>query len=93
MVVVGNVAHVVVDGPRRVDELFVGDAAQRVVKAALHVLGRLGIVHPPDDHGHETDLTVTNPAALILEVALRDDSSFAELAVSAHCTCKMTVDL
>jgi hypothetical protein len=90
---VGDVAHVVVDGPGRIDELLLGDASQRVMKRSLHVLGRFGIMHPPYDHRHETDLAVTDPAQLVFEVPLRDDCSLAELARTAHCTCKMIVDL
>jgi hypothetical protein len=58
-----------------------------------HVLGRCGVVLAPHDHRHEADLTVTDPAGLVFEVALGHDRGFAELAALAHRTVRMTVDL
>ena len=93
VVVVRDVAHVVVDRPARVFELFVGDAGERVVEVTLDLIGGNGVVHPPHDHGHEAYLAVTDPTRLVFEVALRDNRRLAQLAGTAHCTCKMTVDL
>jgi hypothetical protein len=93
VVVVGDVAHVVIDRPARLFELFVSDTSERIVKVTLDVLGGIGVVHSPHNHGHQTYLAVTNPAGLVFEVALRDDRRLAQLAGTAHCTCKTTVDL
>jgi hypothetical protein len=93
VIMVRDIAHVVVDGPARVDELLLRDAREHFKKVAFHVIGRFGIVHTPHDHRHEADLAVTDPARLVFEVSLRYDRGFTELAAVAHCTCKMTVDL
>jgi hypothetical protein len=92
VVVVGDVAHVVVDRPRCRVELLVGDGAQDLVQVRLDVLGGLGVVHAPHDHGHETYLAVTDPTDVVFEVALRHDRGFTQFA-GAHWTSRVTVDL
>ncbi|MGC2174389.1 MAG: hypothetical protein WA614_02880 [Acidimicrobiales bacterium] len=93
VVVVGDITHVVIDRPGGLFELFVSDTSERVVKVTPDVVGWIGIVHAPHDHGHETYFAVADPARLVFEVALRDDRRLAQLARPAHCTCKMTWDL
>ena len=75
-----------------VSELQIGDGAEHLVEVALHLLGRRGVVLAPHDHRHEADLAVTDPARLVLEVALRDDGRLAQLAGVAHFTVSVTVD-
>lgn len=93
VVVVGDITHVVIDRPGGLFELFVSDTSERVVKVTPDVVGWIGVVHAPYDHGHETYFAVADPARLVFEVALRDDRRLAQLARPAHCTCKMTWDL
>ena len=82
VVVVGNVAHVVVNLPAVLPEKGVGDGGQLGVQVRFHVVGGLWVVHRPDHHRHEADLAVSNPAGLVLEVATSDGRRFAEIAVA-----------
>jgi hypothetical protein len=84
VVVVGNIAHVVIDGPGSVHELFVGDFGENLVKVAFHLLGRVGIVDSPDHHRHEAYLAISDPTRLVLEVALGEDGRLAEFTLSVH---------
>lgn len=93
VVVVGDVAHVIVVGPSSDAELAVGDLGQRHTKSVPHVLRRFRGVGSPHDHGHETDLTVRNPAVVVPEISGRDDGRFAEVAARAHfSTVRATLD-
>lgn len=49
-------------------------------------------MHPPHHHGHETDLTVRDPTLFVFEVPRGDDVGSTEVAVTAHFTCKVTVE-
>jgi hypothetical protein len=84
VVVVGDVAHVIIDRPGSIDELVVRDFSEDLMKVAFDVVGWYGVVHSPDNHRYETDFAVTDPARLVFEVALREDSRLAELANVAH---------
>jgi hypothetical protein len=84
VVVVRNVAHVVVDGPGGVDELFVRYLGEHLMEVALDLIGRVGIVGSPDNHRHEADLAVPDPTRLVFEVALGEDGRLAEFTLSAH---------
>jgi hypothetical protein len=84
VVVVGDVAHVVIDGPGSVHELFVGYLGENLMEVALHVIGRVGIVCSPDDHRHEADLAVPDPTRLVFEVSLGEDGRLAEFTLRVH---------
>jgi hypothetical protein len=84
VVVVGNVAHVVVDGPGGVHKLLVGNFGEYLMEMTLHLIGRVGIVGSPDDHRHEADLTVPDPTGLVFEVALGEDGRLAEFTLPVH---------
>jgi len=40
-------------------------------------------VRGPHDHGHEADLTIGDPAVIVLEVPRRDDGRFAQVTTRA----------
>jgi hypothetical protein len=84
VVVVGDVAHMVVDGPGGVDKLLVRYFGEDLVEVALDLLGRVWIVGPPHNHGHEAYLTVPDPTGLVFEVALGEDGRLAEFTLPAH---------
>jgi hypothetical protein len=84
VVVVGNIAHVVIDGPGGIYKLFVRDFGEDLVEVALDLIGRLRIVRSPDDHRHEAYLAVPDPTGLVFEVALGEDGRLAEFTLSAH---------
>jgi hypothetical protein len=84
VVVVGDVAHVVIDGPGGVDKLFVRDFGEDLVEVALHLIGRVRIVRSPDNHRHEAYLTVPDPTGLVFEVALGEDGRLAEFTPPVH---------
>jgi hypothetical protein len=84
VVVIGNVAHVVIDGPRGVHKLFVRDFGQNLVEVALYLVGWIGIVRSPDHHRHEAYLTVPDPTGFVFEVALGEDGRLAEFTLPGH---------
>jgi hypothetical protein len=84
VIVVGDIAHVVIDGPGGVHELLVRDLGEYLVEVALYLLGRVRVVRPPHDHGHETYLAVPDPTGLVFEVALGEDGRLAEFTLSTH---------
>ncbi len=92
VVVVGDVAHVVVEGPLALADLAVRDDDEPDPHPFTLFLGGRGAVFSPYDHRHETDLAVGDPAEFVLEVARRDDGRLAEFADLAHFTLTMTVE-
>jgi hypothetical protein len=84
VIVVGNIAHVVIDGPRSIHKLFVRDFGEDLVEVAFNLLGRVRIVRSPNDHRHEANLAVPDPTGLVLEVALGEDGRLAEFTLPAH---------
>jgi hypothetical protein len=84
VVVVGDVAHVVIDRPGGVNKLFVRDFGENLVEVALDFLGRVRIVRSPDDHRHKTYFAVPDPTCLVFEVALGEDGRLAEFTLPAH---------
>ena len=90
VVVIGDVAHVIIKGPLPRAQLPIGHESQPVAQLIANVVGRGRVMLAPDDHRHETDLAVRDPAVGILEVARRNDRRFAEIAV--HRTFKVIVD-
>ena len=84
VVMIGDVAHVIVDRPGGVDELIVSDLGENLVKMAFDVVGWRRVVHSPDNHRHETDFAVANPTRLVFEVALREDCRLAEFTLPVH---------
>jgi hypothetical protein len=84
VVVIGNVAHVVIDGPRGVHKLFVRDFGEDLVEMALDLVGWVRIVESPHHHRHETYLAVPDPTGLVFEVALGEDGRLAEFALPVH---------
>jgi hypothetical protein len=84
VVVIGDVAHVVIDGPGSIHKLFVRHFSQDPVEVALHLVGRIGIVRSPDHHRDEAYLTVPDPTGLVFEVALSEDGRLAEFTLSVH---------
>jgi hypothetical protein len=49
-----------------------------------HFRRRRGIVHAPHDHGHLADLTVTNPAQIVVKVTRGNDGRLTKVAVATH---------
>jgi len=49
-------------------------------------------VHTPHDHGHETNLAVTDPTDVVFEVTLGHDGCLTKFAAVAHFTVKVTCD-
>jgi hypothetical protein len=84
VVVVGDVAHVVIDGPGGIHKLFIRHCSENLVEVSLHLIGRVGIVGSPHHHRHEAYLAVSNPTDLVFEVALGEDSRLAEFTLSVH---------
>ena len=84
VVVIGDVAHVIIDGPGGVHKLFVRDFGQNLVEVALYLVGWIGIVCSPDHHRHEAYLTVPDPTGLVFEVALGEDGRLAEFTLPGH---------
>lgn len=93
VIVLGDVAHVVVDGPRGVHELLISDFGEDLMEVSAHLVGGQCVVHTPDHHRHEADLAVRDPTDLVFVVALGEDGRLAELAGPAHLTLSVTVDL
>lgn len=92
VIVIGNVAHVVVNGPWRLSELGVGHVAKRVMEVTLDFGRRRCVVYSPHDHRYEANLAVTNPTGVVFEVTLGHDGRFAKLAAVAHFTVRVTCD-
>lgn len=84
VVVVGDVAHMIVDRPSGVDELVVRDLGEDLMEMALDIVRWRSVVHAPDDHRYETDFAVTNPTRLVFKVALSEDGRLTEFATVAH---------
>ena len=80
VIVIGNVAHVIINFPLRVAENLIGNNGQALVQRRLYLLVRCGVVFSPHDHWYETDLTVRNPTQLVVEIALRDRRGLAQFA-------------
>ncbi len=79
VVVVGDVAHVVVDVALAAENAG-GDLAQQRVHVG-HVLGgRLGAVVAPHHHGHVADVALGDPADVVLVVPGRDPGRPAQVA-------------
>ena len=90
MVVVGDVAHQIVDPDRA--EVRRGNLTQaRVHVRQVGGWGRCAVLSP-HDHRRLADLALGDPAELVLEVTRRDDRTFAEIAAVTHFTCKMTFE-
>jgi glucose-1-phosphate thymidylyltransferase len=81
VVVVGDVAHVVVDVVLE-REVRRDDRRQTLVHMGELGLGRLGAVAAPHHHRGRADLALGDPADLVLVEPGRDPSRFAEIAVS-----------
>jgi hypothetical protein len=92
VVVVGDVAHVIVECPLTLTQLRIGHLGEGHDELFLHLVRRRGVVVSPHDHGDEADLTVGDPTELVLEVTSRDDRSLTEIAALTHFTCKMTFE-
>jgi hypothetical protein len=78
VVVVGDVAHVIIDRPGSIDELVVRDFSEDLMKVAFDVVGWYGVVHSPDNHRYETDFAVTNPARLVFAASQSSQTSLTE---------------
>jgi hypothetical protein len=89
VVVVGDVAHVVIDVVL-VIEVGTYDKGETFVEHGLHLMGRLGIVLLPDDHRDCADLALGDPALIILVEPLGEASGFTEITPGrwhgAHCS-------
>lgn len=90
VVVVGNVAHVVVERPLALPELLIGHLGEGGHKPFLHRIRGRSVVRSPHHHGHEADLAVGNPAEFVFKIARRNDRTLAEIAAVAHFTCRST---
>ena len=90
VVVVGDVAHVVVNLPATLPQDAIGHGPESLVELSLDLVRWFGVVLAPDHHGHQADLAVSNPTEIIFEVALGYRRGLAEVAV-AHLTLKYTV--
>ena len=70
---------------------ILGNAFARRVKPIQHVVGRRDVVPVPDDHRHQTDLTVGDPTVVVLEVPRGENGRLAEVAAATHLvTCSVT---
>ena len=92
VVVVGDVAHVVIDCPLTDAEFTVGHRRETFMELAFKFLRRRGVVVAPHHHGHEADLTVRDPAEFVLDVSRRDHRRLAKFAGVVHLTLTMIVD-
>jgi hypothetical protein len=84
VIVIGDIAHVIIDGPGGVHKLFVRYFGEDLVEVALHLIGRVGIVRSPNHHRHEAYLAVPDPTGLVFEVALGEDDRLAEFTLPTH---------
>jgi hypothetical protein len=84
VIVVGDVAHVVIDGPGGVDKLLIRDFGEDPVEVPLDFIGRIRIVRSPHDHRHEAYFAVPDPTRLVFEVALGEDGRLAKFTLPAH---------
>ncbi len=82
VVVVGDVAHVVVDVVL-VGEVLGDDGGEALVHVGELGGGRLGPVAAPHHHRGRADLTLGDPADLVLVEPGRDPGGLAEVAVGA----------
>ena len=80
VIVVGNVAHVVVDVVLE-GEVLLNNECQALVHVGELVGRRLGAVAAPDDHRRRADLALRDPADLVLVEPGRDPRRLAEVAV------------
>ena len=80
VVVVGDIAHVVVYVVLVV-EVFRDDEGQTLVHVGELSLGRRDPVAPPDHHRNGADLTLRDPADVVLVEPLGDPSRLAEIAI------------
>ncbi len=92
VVVVGDVAHVVIDRPLTDPEFTVGHRRESFVELSFQILRWRGVVVAPHHHGHEAYLAVRDPAEIVLDVTRRDHRRLAELTIAAHLTLTMIVD-
>ena len=92
VVVVGNIAHVVVDGPVAGPELAVRDNRQSRVELALDLDGRRVDVRPPHHHRHQADFAVSDPAEVVVKVSRRQRRGFTEIASHGNFTFTMMVE-
>src|SRR5439155_2521686 len=76
--VVGDVPHVVVHP--ELPELLRGDFRQTLAHVRDVLVGGRGPVVPPDHHGHPADLTLRDPADLVLVIPRGDPRGTAEIA-------------
>lgn len=92
VVVVGDVAHVIVEGPLPLAYLAVRHGAEQDPHPFTLLLWRRVTVISPHDHRDFTDFAVSDPTEFVLEVPRRDDRRLAEIAAVAHFTLTMTVE-
>jgi len=88
VIVVGDVAHVVVDVMLEL-EMHRHHHLELRMHVCLHVIGRRGIVFTPHHHRHCADLAFGNPTHVVLMEPWRDSGGFAEIAIRRchRCTC------
>lgn len=79
VVVIGDVAHVIVNPPLAHTELLVGDEREGGVQNATYLVTGLRVVVAPHHHRYEADRAVGDPALVVLVVARREHRRFAEL--------------
>src|SRR5437588_46795 len=82
--VVGDLAHDRIDVEPTLAEALGADALQGGEHVGPLVLGGLGAVPLPDDHGDSADLALGDPADVVLVEPRRDARRLAELAVAAR---------
>lgn len=90
VVVVGDIAHVIVERPPALPQLLIGHLGEGGDQMGPYPNGGRRVVRSPHHHGHETDFTVRNPTEVVLKVSRRDDRTFAEIAAAPHFTWSRT---
>ena len=92
VVVIGDVAHVIVERPLALAQLAISDSTKQYSHLVALIFGRRGAVCAPHDHRYLANLAVGNPTQFVFEVARGDDRRFAKIAAVVHFTLTMTVE-
>ena len=91
VIVIGNIAHVVVNFPTSRPQNFVSDHRELGVQESFDLVAWKWVVNTPHNHGNETNLTISNPTHLVIDVARGDERRFAEIT-DTHLTVTVTVE-
>ena len=79
VVVIGDIAHVIINVPLPHAELPVSDDRESRAQGVAHFVTGVRVVDAPHDHRHQTNGAVGDPAQLVRKVPRGEHRRFAEL--------------